>query len=104
LENLRELDLSMNMLSKIEEIEKLSTLENLKILRVKETLFIENNEHNYMFQILAKMMKLEQINDFKVNSSMRQQTIDFVKWQISEKKRLEKEEEERLAREEEEDN
>ena len=90
----------MNMISKIEEIEKLNVLENLKILRIKETMFIENNEHNYMFQILSKLMKLEQINDFKVNSSMRQQTIDYVKWQISEKKRLEKEEEERLAREE----
>jgi cellulose biosynthesis protein BcsQ len=97
---LREVDLSMNMISKIEEIEKLNVLENLKILRIKETMFIENNEHNYMFQILSKLMKLEQINDFKVNSSMRQQTIDYVKWQISEKKRLEKEEEERLAREE----
>lgn len=104
LENLKELDLTLTLISKIEEIEKLNTLENLRILRLKETNFIENNEQNYMFQILSKMMKLEQINGFKVNTSMRQQTIDFVKWQISEKKRLEKEEEERLAREEEEDN
>lgn len=72
LENLREIDLSMNMISKIEEIEKLNTLENLKVLKIKHTLFIENHSENYMFQILSKLMKLEQINDFKVNSSMRQ--------------------------------
>lgn len=103
-ENLREIDLSGNMISKITELEKLANLENLRTLRFKETTFVEQNQQDYMYQVLYKLSKLEQINDFVVNNSLRTQTMAYVRAKNVERKRLEKLEEERLAKQQDDDN
>lgn len=94
----------MNQLKALEEIEKIrDAFTGLKDFDFKQNPFVNENESNYIFQILAKFQQLELINGHKVTRNMRRQTIDFQIWQKEEQKRLEREEEERLAREEEEE-
>jgi Leucine-rich repeat (LRR) protein len=66
LEFLAELDLQLNQIASIEEFEKLVQYENLRNLDLKQNNFIDDNEHDYMFQIIAKIPQLTQINDFQV--------------------------------------
>jgi len=66
LEFLNELDIQLNQISSIEELEKLVQYENLKNLDIKQNNFIDLNEGSYMFQVIAKIPQLTQVNDFKV--------------------------------------
>lgn len=95
MENLQELDISSNPFSKIKTLEKLASLENLKILKLEKTTISESGDSDYLFKIISKLVKLEEINNLLVNSSMRQLAIDYTKKKLAEKKRLQKEEEER---------
>ena len=60
------MDLQLNQIASIEEFEKLVQYENLRNLDLKQNNFIDDNEHDYMFQIIAKIPQLTQINDFQV--------------------------------------
>ena len=69
LENLRDLDLGLNHITKLEEFEKLSIFTSMKSLDVKQNPFIDNNEKNYIFKLISKLPDLEVINDFPVSYS-----------------------------------
>jgi len=98
MENLQELDLGSNPFSKIKTLEKLANLENLRNLRLEKTTIADSGDSDYIFKIISKLVKLEEINNLNVNSSMRQLSIDYTKKKLAEKKRLQKEEEERQAK------
>jgi Leucine-rich repeat (LRR) protein len=95
MENLQELDIGSNPFSKIKTLDKLANLENLRILKLEKTNISESGDSEYIFRIVSKLVKLEEINNLKVNTSIRQLSIDYTKKKLAEKKRLQKEEEER---------